>query len=54
MKLSLILAPTFSQIAEILLIEEIRCARNELATILHNSLENMLVVIILSAGTQFK
>lgn len=48
------LAPTFSHNAEMLLIEEIRYAKNELATILHNSLENIFVVMILSAGTQFK
>lgn len=47
------LAPTFSHIGVKLLIEEIRCAKMALETILLSSLENMLVVIMRSFGTQF-
>jgi hypothetical protein len=48
------LAPVFSQIAVILLIEEIHWAKKELATILESSLEKMLVVMSFSGATHFK
>jgi hypothetical protein len=45
-------APVASQSAEIELIDEMRCARNALATSLESSDDQRLVVMIRSRGTQ--
>lgn len=52
--ISSILAPVFSQIAVMLLIEEILWAKKALATILESSLEKMFVVMSFSGATHFK
>ena len=45
-------APVASQRAEIELIDEMRCARNALATSLESSEDHRLVVTMRSLGTQ--
>ena len=46
------LAPTFSHTAEMALMEEMRCARKELAVSFASSEDHVLVVMMCSRGTQ--